>query len=192
MEVIMTVEEKLEHFYVSVIDSATAQGLQIVTDYEGTLKNLYEERKQAALKKADQTYRIEAESIHREKNRMLSNETIEIKRKLLEKTAEVTDRVFTDVVNKLTEFMNTPAYAEWLCGKINAANALAPDTLIIIYINPTDQKLKSSLEDKTGIKLTVSDRDFIGGIRAVIPSRSILIDYSFLTKLTEERNAFKL
>jgi V/A-type H+-transporting ATPase subunit E len=188
----MTVEEKLEHFYTSVMDNAAAQGLQIVTQYEDTLKRKYEERKQAATNKATHTYQIESESMRREKNRLLSNETIEIKRKILEKTEEVTERVFQDVVNELKDFMKTPAYEDWLCKKINTANALAPDTVILIYINPTDINLKTSLEDKTGVKLTVSDRDFMGGIRAVIPARSILIDYSFLTKLAEERDSFKL
>ena len=173
----MTLNEKLDHFYTSVIESATAQGSQIESDYEKTLNTIYEERKQSALKKAKHTYRIESEKI---------------RRKLQEKAAQTIQHIFDDVEQKLKEFMQLPAYEDYLADKITQANTFAQNTEIIIYINPTDQSRKSALESRTGVTLTVSDRDFFGGIRAVIPSRSILIDYSFLTKLAEEKEAFKL
>jgi len=34
----MTLDEKLEHFYSSVIDSATKQNIEIVEDYKATLQ----------------------------------------------------------------------------------------------------------------------------------------------------------
>lgn len=188
----MILKEKLDHFYTSVIDSATTQGTQIVTDYEKTLNKIFEERKQAAIKKAENTYRIESEEIAREKNHQLSVEAIEIRRNILEKVEEITDSVFIDVEKKLKEFMKSQAYEDFLAAKIIEASSFANDAEINIYLNPTDQKRKSTLEERTGIKLILSDRDFHGGIRAVIPSRSILIDHSFLTKLSEEKEAFKL
>ena len=48
----------------------------------------------------------------------------------------------------------------------------------------------SSLEDATGIHLTISAEDFTGGIRAVIRSRNILIDHSFKTALRNEYDKF--
>ena len=188
----MTLNEKLDHFYTSVIESATAQGSQIESDYEKALNTIYEERKQSALKKAKHTYRIESEKIRREKNHLLSSEAFKIRRKLQEKAAQTIQQIFDDVEQKLKEFMQSPAYEDYLADKITQASAFAQSTEIIIYINPTDQSRKSALESRTGVTLTVSDRDFFGGIRAVIPSRSILIDYSFLTKLAEEKEAFKL
>jgi vacuolar-type H+-ATPase subunit E/Vma4 len=188
----MTLNEKLDHFYTSVIDSATAQNVKIIEEYTNTLQKMSEERKNAALKKAENNLLVETDRIQKEKNRRLSNEAIELKRKVNEKTAEITDHIFDDVILKLKNFMQTASYDEYLYKKIMAANEFSQGHVIIIYINPTDQGLLSSLEKKTGVKLTISNRDFIGGIRAVIPSRSILIDDSFLTKLTEEKNSFKL
>lgn len=188
----MNLNEKLDHFYTSVIESATAQGIQIVTDYENTLNNIYEERKQSALKKAENTYRIELDKIRREKNYLLSSEAFKIRRTLQEKVTEMVQQIFEDVEQKLKEFMQSPAYEDYLAAKITQAKTFAQNTEIIIYINPTDENRKSVLENRTGVTLTVSDRDFFGGIRAVIPSRSILIDHSFLTKLAEEKEAFKL
>ena len=51
-------------------------------------------------------------------------------------------------------------------------------------------ELVIALEDATGIHLTVSAEDFIGGVRAVIRSRNILIDNSFKTQLRGEYDKF--
>jgi vacuolar-type H+-ATPase subunit E/Vma4 len=188
----MTLNDKLDHFYTSVIDSATTQCIAIVDDYKKTLKKMSDDRKNAALKKAENVYQVESDAILREKNRRLSNVSVEYKRKVNDRTAEITEQIFLEVEQKFKVFMTTPDYTDYLCRKIKEANDFAQGNVLIIYINPTDQNLKTALEEKTGTVLTISNRDFIGGIRAVIPSRSILIDDSFLTKLAEEKNSFKL
>ncbi len=188
----MTLDEKLDHFYSSVIDSATKQNIEIVEEYKKTLQKNYEERKDAALRKAEANFRMASDHIIRERNRRLSAEAMEIRRKVLEKTAEISDRVFAEVKQKLTEFMNTLEYDDLLCTQIKNAIGFAQGDIITVYINPSDEKKIKTLEEKTGISLTVSDRDFIGGTRAVIPSRSILIDNSFLTKLEEAKSSFTL
>ena len=188
----MTLDEKLDHFYSSVIDSATKQNIEIVEEYKKTLQKNYEERKEIALRKADANYRIASDNIIRERNRKLSAESMDIRRKVLEKTAEISDRVFHDVKLKLEDFMKTSDYDELLATQIIKAKEFAMGDNITVYINPSDKDKISALEEKTGVSLTVSDRDFIGGSRAVIPSRSILIDNSFSTKLDEAKSSFTL
>jgi len=188
----MTLDEKLEHFYSSVIESATTQNIEIVEEYKKTLQKNFDERKEIALRKAEANYRMASDNIIRERNRKLSAESMEIRRKVLEKTAEVSDRIFTDVRKKLEDYIKTSEYEELLCNQIKNANDFAKGDAITVYINPTDAQKITSLEEKTGVSLTVSDRDFVGGTRAVIPSRSILIDNSFLTKLEEAKSSFTL
>ena len=188
----MTLDEKLDHFYSSVIESATKQNIEIVEEYKKTLQKNYDERKELALRKADANYRMASDNIIRERNRKLSAEAMEIRRKVLEKTAEVSDRIFIDVRSKLDQYMKTPEYNELLATQIRKAKEFAQGDTITVYINPSDSDKIATLEEMTGVSLTVSDRDFIGGIRAVIPSRSILIDNSFLTKLDEAKSTFTL
>lgn len=188
----MTLDEKLDHFYSSVIESATRQNIEIVEEYKKTLQKNFDERKETALRKAEANHRMASENIIRERNRKLSAESMEIRRKVLEKTEEISGRIFTDVSAKLQEFMKTSDYDALLATQIKRASDFAHGDTITVYINPSDSSKKADLEEKTGISLTVSDRDFIGGIRAVIPSRSILIDYSFLTKLEEAKSSFTL
>ncbi|MDF2539902.1 MAG: hypothetical protein K0S76_2923 [Herbinix sp.] len=188
----MTLDEKLEHFYSSVIESATKQNIEIVEEYKKTLQKNFDERKEAALRKAEANYRMASDNIIRERNRKLSAESMEIRRKVLEKTAEVSERIFKDVSQKLEEFMKTSQYEDLLCAQIKNASNFAKGDPITVYINPSDAQKISRLEEKTGVSLTVSNRDFIGGSRAVIPSRSILIDNSFFTKLEEAKSSFTL
>ncbi len=188
----MTLDEKLEHFYTSVIDSATKQNIEIVEEYKKTLQKHFEARKESAIRKADASYRTASDNILRERNRRSSAASMEIRRKLLEKTAEYSTLIFADVTKKLEEYKNTPAYDDLLHAQITGATAFAKGDQITIYIDPSDASKKAALEEKTGAALTVSNREFFGGIRAVIPSRSILIDHSFLTKLEEAKSSFTL
>lgn len=186
----MTINEKLDNFYTSVIESATAQSVKIIEEYNKSLETNYEERKEAALKRAQNTYRVETDHIRREKNRKLSHISIDIKRKVLERSAEITDLIFQEVEQKLLDFMKSAAYTDYLKTKIKDAVDFARGEEIIIYINPSDKDIIPKLEKVTGITLTLSNRDFLGGMRAVIPSRTILIDHSFVTKLKEAKNNF--
>jgi len=188
----MNLDEKLDHFYSSIIETATQKNIEIVEEYKKILQSDYDERKDAAMRKAEANYQIASDDIVRERNKKLSAESLEIRRKVLEKTAEVADRIFTDVTKKLGDYMKAPEYDELLCTQIKNTLDFAQGDEIMIYLNPSDADKKTTLEEKSGAVLTVSDRDFIGGTRAVISSRSILIDNSFLTRINEAKSSFTL
>lgn len=186
----MTLDEKIELFSKAVIDSATKQNIDIVHQYNESLQKIYDEHKQNTLNKAEAAYLAESENLLRDKNRTLSSEAIKIKRNISEKSSELIDKLFQDVSLKLEEYMKTPEYFNLLNTQISKAKAFAREDEIIIYINPSDEGLKQLLEEKTDVKLTVSSRDFLGGTRAVIHSTNILIDNSFMTKLSEAKSTF--
>jgi len=188
----MTLDEKLDNFFTSAIDSATNQNIETISEYKQSLQNIFDDRKQAALRKAESSFQVESVNIIREKNRKLSSETVDMKRRVNEKTAELTDKVFKDVEKQLEIFMKTSSYDELLITQITVAHEFARGDEITIYINPSDENRKATLEAKTGVALTISTRDFIGGIRAVIHASNILIDHSFLTKLADAKNSFTL
>lgn len=188
----MTLDEKLEQFYNAAMESATSQNIQIIDEYQKSLQIIYDEHKIEALRKAETTYRLEAEKLLREKNRQLSNEVILLKRKLSERASELKVNLFEEVAEKLQEFMKTPEYFDLLCKQITDAKNFAGNEDITIYINPTDSILKVNLEANTKASLTISTRDFMGGTRAVIHDKNILIDNSFLTKLEESKNSITL
>lgn len=181
----MTLDEKLEQFYNVTIESATTRNIEIVEEYKASLTKTLEDHKREAIRKSEEAYKLESEDLIREKNCSLSAEAINVKRKLNEKILELSDALFEDVLVKLQAYMKTKDYEDLLVKQIKNAKEFAREDEMTIYIDPADEHLKQSLEDTTGVTLTVSSYDFVGGTRAVIPAKNILIDHSFTSKLKE-------
>lgn len=187
----MKLDKKLDFFYESVIEEATKQSNTILEDYKASLQELYDTKKEEALRKAQTTLSVETDHLIRQKNKSLSTESINIRRTINEKNNELKEKLFLDVQQKLMEFMKTPAYDALLVSQIQAAVTFARGERMTLYINHSDESKKEALESKTNTSLTVSTMDFLGGTRAVIHEKHILIDNSFTTKLAEEKDKFR-
>lgn len=188
----MTLDEKLDFFYKSAIDDATNQSISIIAEYKESLNKELEESKNNLIRKSEINFENESKKLIREKNKILSNELIELKRIISDRTKELTDNLFTDVENKLNEFRTTEDYMNLLVKQINEAKAFAKTDDLIIYIDPKDESMKLELEQQTLSTIQISSFDFFGGTRVVIPSRNILIDNSFVTKITEQKETFTI
>ena len=187
----MNLDVKLDHFYQSVIDEATHESDSILVEYKASLNKIYEEKKAEYEAKAKARLKVETDNIYREKNKQLSNEAVEIRKTLSMKSQELKDRLFNDIQHKVMEYMETPEYDKLLEAQITSAIKFARGEAITIYINASDSSKKDSLERATGAELTISNTDFMGGTRAVIHSKHVLIDNSFATRLAEEKNNFQ-
>ena len=96
----------------------------------------------------------------------------------------------TKEIDAEKEYMKTDEYKELLVSYITKAARFADGNPLTIYINSSDQDKKEFLEKRTGMTVTVSEEDFLGGIRSVIPGRNILIDHSFSGALEKEYEEF--
>ena len=171
----LTTEEKLQHFE----DICTGDALK---------KNEHKEnaRKQAALQIA-----AEKERIARETNKNLSLGQIEIRRSYSRKDEELRGKVFSELRDKLARFMETPKYDALLEAQIKKEKAFAGSSEIHIYIDPSDKEKQNLLSLRTDCDIRVSQYPFLGGTRAVIASKNILIDNSFETKIKEAEQDFQ-
>ena len=179
----LTTEEKLQHFEDICTGDALKKYEQAVSDYTA-----YEEkiRKQAALQIA-----AEKERIARETNKNLSLGQIEIRRSYSRKDEELRGKVFSELRDKLARFMETPKYDALLEAQIKKEKAFAGSSEIHIYIDPSDKEKQHLLSLRTDCDIRVSQYPFLGGTRAVIASKNILIDNSFETKLKEAEQDFQ-
>lgn len=188
----MTLEEKLDQFYNVTIESATAMNLAITEEYKTTLANALEEHKKSTKQKAQIALNLDIENAKREKNRVLSSASIKIRRKLSEQSACITASIFDEVTDKIMDFMKSEEYYACLIKQITEAKTFARKDEMKLYIDPSDENLKDKLEAETGVTITISTTNFIGGTRAVIPDKNILIDHSFSSKLQELKENFTL
>lgn len=186
----MKLDTKLDHFYDSVIEDATNQANSIIKDYEESLNTIYNNQKADELRKARLAFRVETDHLIRQKNKAISTEKNEIRKAVSKKTAELKELLFADVEKKLLDFMKTDEYIQLLIDQIESAISFAREDEMIIYINPSDADKKERLEKACNFNILISSTDFMGGTRAVIHSRNILIDNSFLTRLAEEKEIF--
>lgn len=188
----LTTEEKLQHFLDFCMEDARSRSAKMYDDYTAALEKNFEEHKTEATRRADMQVQIESEKIEREINKTLAIEQINIKRILGHKQEELKDKLFVEVRDILENFMGSPEYEELLNRQIKEAENLAGDDEMIFYLDPVDEAKQRQISlhnHNTNIK--ISEYSFTGGTRAVIPSKNILIDNSFQTKLAEAKRDFR-
>ncbi len=187
----MTIEEKLKHFEDVCTKSAQDKYNAIIFDYKADQEKLFSEHKDRAKRETSLRVQAEAEKLRRDMNRQLSVSQIEIKRAYGRKQEELKGKIFSELRNRLAQFMETPAYWQLLQKQILAAREFAGTEELHIYLDPADETQLKSLSMATGCEIRLSQYPFIGGCRCVIASKNILIDNSFETKLKEAEETFQ-
>ncbi len=186
----MTTEEKLQHFYKVSIESAKEEAAKAISQYRDSLEEELEKHKKAKKAASESQFKIESENAAREVNKALSSEHLHIKRRLSKKHQELEEKLFAEVEEMLRAFLSSPQYADWLEDKVKRALDAAQEDPLEIYLSPGDKDLAEEIERRTGIRPQISQNSFLGGIRAVIPEKNILIDYTFNTLLEAEKENF--
>lgn len=182
----MQIKEKLEVFQKFTINVANSESEAMIQEYRESCEKDLEEYRNSRQAEMEHKFQIEEIKIRRQVRKRVSEESIRQKRLLDNCKQEWKKKLMDQVRELLAEYQQTEKYRGYLTAKIRMAKEVAGTEEVIIYINPSDADKKEELEKQTGAELTVSTMDFGGGIRAVIRSRNILIDESFVTKLEQE------
>ena len=174
----MTIEEKLTHFYDTSVEEARRQAEKDVREHKEALDAALEEHKKMSLENAASSRKAEIANAKREINKALSAEQLHIRRDWTARQSRLKEKLFAEVREQILKFMES-RYEEYLCTKIEEAVCFAEHDEIQIYLSKEDEPRLKSLTVKTGFPLKLSDESFIGGIKAIIPEKNILIDNSF-------------
>ena len=186
----MTTEEKLKHFSEVSMETAREEAQRAITEYKAVLEDEMEQHKKEKKEASENQFRIEAENAAREINKALSAEQIHIKRKLSRKQQELREVLFSEIQEQLRAFTKTEGYADWLEAKVKKALVIAGEDEIQISLSPEDADLIPEIEKRTGMRPLLAEDSFLGGIRAVIPQKNILIDDTLLTSFQNEKESF--
>ena len=187
----MTIDEKLSHFYDVTIEDAQAKAAGILEEHRKALAQMTEKHKADSQENAQVQIKAETANARREINKALSAEQLTIKRDCTKKQNELKEKLFAEVKTQLENFRNTPDYPAYLESKIKEALDFAEQDKINIYISPEDSALLPDLVERTKAFITVSAEDFLGGIKATIPHKNILIDHSFAGNFQAVYKEFK-
>ncbi len=186
----MTTEEKLQHFYEVSMDTAREEATKVLSEYKTALETEMERHKQEKQAASENQFKIATDNAAREINKALSAEHLHIKRKLSKKQQQLKESIFAEVEDLLEDFSQKPEYTDWLEVKIKQSLEIAENDSIQIYLTAKDSAKAEELTKRTGITPLISETDFLGGIRTVIPEKNILIDNTFLTAFENEKERF--
>ena len=186
----MTTEEKLQHFYEVSMDTAREEATKVLDEYKAALETEMERHKQEKQAASESQFKIDSDNAAREINKALSAEHLHIKRKLSKKQQKLKESIFAEVEELLDDFSKKPEYTDWLEDKIKQSVEIAENDSVQIYLTAKDSAKAEELTKRTGITPLISETDFLGGIRAVIPEKNILIDNTFLTAFENEKERF--
>ena len=166
----MTIDEKLEHFYEISLEEAKQDAEKAIQEHKEHLAQMLEEHKTSRRQSAEAEVKAEAEHVRREVNKALSAEQITLKRDWSRKQEELKDDLFAEIRLKVKD---------------------AGEDEVEISLSPEDSDKAEEVSRKTGVPLEISGESFLGGIRAAIPHKNILIDNSFQEGLETMRREFK-
>lgn len=186
----MTIEEKLQHFTDFCMNDAKIHAQKILDEYNEGLQHTFNERKNDAIRRQNLHIKIEKENLMREMNKTVSLSELKYRKLIGNEKSVITEKIFTELKNKLEEFMSTNAYYELLNKQIKEAVEFANGKSIDIYLDPNDDMLIKRLSMENNVNIKLSKYSFSGGMRAVIPKKNILIDNSFEKKISDAMNAF--
>ena len=186
----MTLEEKIAALRTASMEQARAEGNAIIDSHREALEKVFEDHKAEALRQSETRIKAETTNARLSLNQAAAKSQLEIKRRQGKVQQELKDKIFEEVMALVKDYMKTKAYDDFLIKCIRQAEEFAGQDPVVIYINPSDEQKRSALSDATGVHLTISAEDFIGGVRAVIRSRNILVGNSFKTQLRNEYDQF--
>ncbi|HIW21102.1 MAG TPA: V-type ATP synthase subunit E [Candidatus Dorea intestinavium] len=168
------------------MEEARAKANKIIMQHEEALQSVLSKHEQEAKKQMDTRLKAERVTSKQQLNMASSKAQLELKRTLGKTKTRLKKELFDEVRELLNDYMKTPEYEELLVSYVKRAAMYAKGEEMTIYINASDKDKKEKLEQKTGMSLTISEEDFIGGVRSVIKTRNILIDHAFKDALDRE------
>lgn len=186
----MRLQEKTEHIKDAAMLEARMQADAIVGQHKKALENINEQHRAEVMRQSETRIKAEMTLAKQQFSMASSKAQLELKRELGKTQKELKAKIFQEVEDKLLVFMKTEDYKRHLVSYIEKAAKFASGEEMTLYINGTDADKKDWLEEHTGMTLTVSKEDFVGGVRAVIHDRNILIDYAYKGALEREYQNF--
>ena len=186
----MTIEEKLQHFTMVTIESVHEECEKSLEEFKREQDWKFETHKEQHLKEVRIREKTLRDAIERKASKEYTYEQLHIKRKINHKQNELKARLFELVEKRLNDFKETNEYKELIIKEIKEAQNIAKDSELKVYIGSNDENMLEAIYKECGISPALSDNIVKGGMRAEIPSKNILIDNTFETKIGEAWEKF--
>lgn len=186
----MTIEEKLQHFTMVTIESVHEECEKSLEEFKKEQDWKFETHKEQHLKEVRIREKALRDAIERKASKEYTYEQLHIKRKINHKQNELKSRLFKLVEERLGSFKETKEYKDLIIKEIKEAQNIAKDSELKVYVGNSDENLLDDIYKECGLRPALSEHIVKGGMRAEIPSKNILMDNTFETKISEAKEKF--
>lgn len=150
------------------------------------------EMKKEIRRKYDVHIDYELSKIRMDINRRLSVCSEESKKELADLRGELTDTVFDNVLERLSEFVKTDEYTDLLCHSIRRISESVDSTDVQFLICERDMPLAAKIQEKLSMSINFkADSEItVGGVRALCIDTGTLIDDTLDIRLEAQKKWF--
>lgn len=187
----MTLEEKLDRMHKTAMEEARANGNKIIETHKTSVDHVFDDHKDVMIRQSKLTIKTETSNTKQQSNKAISTYQTELKREQGKVQKRLKKELFHEVNEQLQAFMCTDSYTDLLVSYIKKAQDFSSGSGLSIYVTEADRDKIPTLEKLTSTTISVYKEDFLGGIRAIVHDRNILINYSFASALAEEYDNFR-
>lgn len=180
--------EKLNRFIAAVNSAADKQAAEIIDGAEEERRNILSAAKSLAEEEKERSIRDNLKMASGRGMRMISKAQLEMKKEILICREKLTDKLFEDVISKLTEYRKSKEYEDGLCRAVSGEETQGAQ----ILLSPEDMRLSSKIKKAAGKGTEIISDETIryGGFRILYPDKGIILDRTFDSALKAQRRAF--
>lgn len=193
MEVVMaSIEEKIQKFSAFVLDDAQKQRDEMINSLEKEKKERIDNKEFELLSNAYSDIQVSLAKTKRENNERILKHEMELKKQLILERETMIHNIFTDVMNKITDFIGSTEYKEWLIEKVKTAAQEVGLGEKVVTVTNSDFRYKPQIEAlSTDMEVIGAEDDaLIGGVKMFNRTKQIAVDYSILSLLEQEHEDF--
>ena len=143
----MTLEEKITHLRTTSMEEARAESNAIIDSYRDALEKVFEDHKIEAKRQMQTRIKAETVNARQQKNQAMARAQLDLKRRQGRIQQELKDKIFEEAYALVNDYMKTAEYDDFLLRCIHNAIVFANGEEMTIYLNPSDEEKRSSLED---------------------------------------------
>lgn len=184
---------KIDSFTSAFLQEATQRASDIISGVNESREQIRKET-EAALKLEIEDYtKTELANIYNREGSRVSAHMLENKRILLSYREQCAQEVVTDVIRRISEFVQSDKYGEHLVNLFaESIKHLKSDSSIVVILRKEDMHHSKAISDAAkSMNISLREGDFtLGGLVILCPSSNLRIDQTFDASLEDIRSHF--
>lgn len=186
------INAKLDAFAGMVLKDATHKAGLLLNQAEIEKQQIVEDKEIAFLKGAYRNIQEAINRIEKENNTLYSAKLFEAKQLLFKKRQEIMDAVFDKVLSRLEEYHGSNEYGKKLKAFIEKGLETVGQGEIHVFVDNRDYALTGEVKDELNQSFIIeeSEEPLLGGCLVVNRTSGLMADYSFISRLNQQRAAF--